>query len=240
MKLRALLVDDEEDAATALKLLLEKTCPDLHISGIEHSALAAVKRINKEQVDVLFLDVEMPGENGFGLLDLLKGGNFYVIFTTAHSDYAIHAIKYGAKDYLLKPIDPDELVTAVKKAREHYAQTDKSSQLSRSEPTISVATSKGISFLKKENIVFVKANGRYSEINCADGSVHLICKNIGEYENELRADHFFRVHKSFLINCKRVLKINSLDGGFVEMDNHKEIEISKRKKKEFIHFLRKN
>jgi two-component system, LytTR family, response regulator len=119
MNLKALIVDDEKEAGQALSLMLQKTCPDLEITGIFYSAIDAAMALKKSKVDILFLDVEMPGGNGFDMLEIVDNKNLYVIFTTAHSEYAIRAIKKGAKDYLLKPIDPDELVMAVAKAQRH-------------------------------------------------------------------------------------------------------------------------
>lgn len=238
MKFNALIVDDEMDAATALRLLLEKTCDNVKITGICLSVVEAIKFINKEQIDILFLDIEMPGGDGFDLLEILKNKMPYVIFTTAHHEYAIKAIKYGARDYLLKPLDPDELVAAIQKASEHLNKNEKNSIPSASLSSLAVRTNKEILFLNKEDILYIRADGRYSEIVCKSDRRYNICKNIGELEAELGGDSFFRVHKSYLINCKHILKINSNDGGFIEMCDQKEIEISRRKKAEFLHFLK--
>ncbi|MCD6065766.1 MAG: response regulator transcription factor [Bacteroidetes bacterium] len=238
MKLKALIVDDEKDAANALKLLIEETCGYIKIAGVAASVAESIKFINKEEIAILFLDIEMPGGSGFDLLDLMGEKEPYIIFTTAHSQYAIQAIKQGAKDYLLKPIDPDELVAAVEKARSYLSKEQNHLPSSKSIATLPVATPKGILLLNKTDILYIKADGRYSDIHCADGQHYTICRNIGEFEQDLSTDFFFRVHKSFLINCKHIFKIKSSDGGSVEMSNHKEIEISKRKKAEFLKFLK--
>lgn len=230
MKLKALIVDDEQEVATALRLILQKTCPNIEVTNICLSVIEGVKALKKNPVDIIFLDIEMSGGNGFDLMEILGDEIPYVIFSTAHSEYAIKAVKAGAKDYLLKPIDPDELIAAVEKATTSLNKTQVKSKPS----TISVNSTNGIIFLNKEDIVYIKADGRYSEIHCRDERSYTICKNIGEYEDELASDFFFRVHKSYLINCKHVVKIKSTDGGFVEMINLKEIEISKRKKTEFL------
>ncbi len=196
MKLRALIVDDEQEVATALKLILQKTCPNIEVINICLSVIEGVKALKKNSIDIIFLDIEMSGGNGFDL----------------------------------KPIDPDDLIAAVEKATSSFTKT----QVKNKPSTISVNSANGIIFLNKEDIVYIKADGRYSQIHCRDERSYTICKNIGEYEDELASDFFFRVHKSYLINCKHVVKIKSTDGGFVEMINLKEIEISKRKKTEFL------
>jgi two-component system, LytTR family, response regulator len=239
MKLKALIVDDEKEVANALRLLLSHTCPDVEIVGICHTIVDAIKTCKNKLPDILFLDIEMPGGSGFDVLEVIgKDHEARVIFTTAHSEYAIRAIKSGAKDYLLKPIDPDELILAVEKVREEKSSEAKPRVVQRNSSSIPVTTSKGILLLNKEDIIFIKAEGRYSQLYCRDEKSYTVCKNIGEYEEELSSDFFFRVHKSYIINCKHVVKINSSDGGFVEMSNKKEIEISKRKKGEFIQFLK--
>lgn len=238
MTLKALIVDDEKDVSLALKLLLNKTCPDIEIIGVVHSAMDAVKALKKEMADILFLDVEMPGGNGFDLLEIVDNKELYVIFTTAHNEYAIKAIKNGAKDYILKPIDPDELIASVAKARTDIESIKANGANGRATSTLSISTSKGLMFVSKEDVIYIKADGRYSELYCKNEQRYTVCKNIGEYEEELSRDFFFRVHKSYLINCKHVVKINSDDGGFVEMNNKAEIEISKRRKAEFLKFLK--
>src|SRR4051812_21254907 len=201
MTMKALIVDDEKDVSQALKLLLNKTCPDIEIIGVVHSAMDAVKALKKEMADVLFLDIEMPGGNGFDLLEVVDNKKLYVIFTTAHSEYAIKAIKNGAKDYILKPIDPDELINSVSKARKEIDSIRTNGTNTKVSTTLSVSTPKGLTFVSKEDVIYIKADGRYSELYCKDEQRYTVCKNIGEYEEELSNDFFFRVHKSYLINC---------------------------------------
>ncbi len=238
--MKALIVDDEKELGMALKLLLNKTCPDVEVMDILHSAMDAAKGIKKYQPEILFLDIEMPDGNGFDVLEMIEGKNLYVIFTTAHSQYAIQAIKNGARDYILKPIDPDELINSVTKARVEIESRKKIQYTGRTGSSLSVTTPKGVVILNKEEVIYIKAAGRYSELHCRDGKYYTVCKNIGEYEQELSRDFFFRVHKSYLINCKYLVKINAADGGFVELANKSEIEISKRRKSEFLKFLKQS
>lgn len=236
MILKALIVDDEKEVANALKMLLAHTCPDVEVINVCYSIVDAMKTCRAKTPDIMFLDIEMPGGSGFDLLEVMEKEKLpYVVFTTAHSQYAIKAIKAGASDYILKPVDPDELMVAVDKIRKNKRSLVTGHKTSGS---ISVTTARGISIINKEDILYIKADGRYSELHCVNEKCYTACKNIGEYEDELKTDFFFRIHKSFIINCKHVIKINSTDGGFVEMSNKKEIEISKRKKGEFIQFLK--
>jgi len=237
MKLKALIVEDEKEAANALKLLLLKTCPDIDIEGICESAVEAAKALKKTPVDILFLDIEMPGGTGFDVIEMIDQKKLYVIFTTAHNEYAIKALKKGVKDYLLKPIDPDELIMAVERVKELQDKSN-SPRHYKNTGTITINTSKEVVFVEKEEVIYLKAAGRYTEVFCKKKKQYTVCKNIGEFESELGKDLFFRVHKSYLINCKHVQKINSVDGGFVVMSNKTEIEISKRRKSDFLKFLK--
>jgi two-component system LytT family response regulator len=108
----------------------------------------------------------------------------------------------------------------------------------RTQSYLTINTGKGVVLLNKTDVLYIKADGRYSTVYCIDGKNHVVCKNIGEYESELNKDFFFRVHKSYLVNCKFVIQINSRDGDFVELVNNTEIELSKRRKTEFLEFLR--
>jgi two-component system LytT family response regulator len=235
--MNVVIVDDEKEVSKALELLLKKTCPNVRIKAIVHNAIDAAKELKKGEIELLFLDIEMPGGSGFDLLELLNGKKPYTIFTTAYSEYAIKAIKAGAGDYILKPIDPDELIMAVKKAEQHLSNKSQNEGKGQSR-TITIATTKQVFLLDKKDVIYLKADGRYTQVVCINGTTHLVCRNIGEFEEELLNDFFFRVHKSYLVNCKHVSKISSADGGFAVMSNATEIEISKRRKAEFLKYVR--
>lgn len=231
--IKALIVDDEPRVAEALRLLLHNVCPEIDVAGICYSAIDAVKLYRQTGARILFLDIEMPGGNGFDVFEMI-GHEAVVIYTTAYEQYAVKAIRHGALDYLLKPVDPDELKAAVSKALlrlEHHSKP-----ASRNSAII-VFTSQETLILEKENLLYLRANGRYTELFFKNGSQYTMCKNIGDYEDELKADRFFRIHRSYLVNCRHVVKIQSSDSGFAVMSNGMEIEISKRKKTEFLKFL---
>lgn len=237
MKLKALIIEEEKSAARELHGLLEKNCSQVKVTGVYTSVSEAASFIGKETMDVLFLNAEMPGSISPGMRELVGSTQLYTVFMATHQDYAIKAIKQDADDFLQKPIDAGELVISMNKAQEHFDKP-KSAAFVKSSPTLPVNTQAGIFLLNKEDIIYIKADGRYSELYYRDEQRYSVCKNIGLYEGELRNDFFFRVHKSYLVNCRHIIKINSRNGSFVELKNHKEIELSKRKKSEFLRFLK--
>lgn len=232
MKIKAIIVDDEKEAGEALELLLKHTCPYVEIAGICRSAIDAARLFKQIKPDILFLDIEMSGGTGFDLLDIIDT-NAGIIFVTAFDQYAIKAIRHGAKDYLLKPVDPDELKAAVDKV---ISSPTRFVEISRGS-TIVVSSNRETFILNKEDLLYLKANGRYTELFFANGDHYTMCKNIGEYESELKNERFFRIHRSYLVNCRHVTKIDSSNNGFAVMCNGLEIELSKRRKTEFLKFL---
>jgi two-component system LytT family response regulator len=232
--LKALLIDDEKNALTALRKMLEQFCPDVTVIGEAQTALEGIRLIRQQEPDVLFLDVEMPGGTGFDLLDTLDKKTFATIFTTAHEQYTLPALRSGATDYLLKPISLDELRASIKRVIE---KKEKNRIAVKENPRVSISNSEGILFVPATDIICVEGDGRYSRFYLVDGKEHVISRNLGELEEELRASKFFRVHKSWLVNCQHVTKISSRDGGFAILSNGKEIEISRRKKAEFMQMM---
>lgn len=231
-KIRALIVDDEADVAQALNLILKETCPDVEIVRMCHSVHDASEILNKREIDLLFLDIQMPGGTGFDLLELMNIRVPCVIFTTGYSEFAIRALRSGAVDYLLKPIDPDELVKAVARVKAALDKNEKAPFL------LAVHTTKGLCMLNKDDVMYIKADGRYSELHCVNAKTYLVCKNIGEYEAELQDKFFFRAHKSYLVNRSHVCAVKSAEKDFIELSDKQLIELSKRKKAEFLEFLK--
>jgi two-component system LytT family response regulator len=231
--IHAVIVDNERDAQEALQALLAEFCPEVNVKGTASSALEAIKIVNTVDPDLVFLDVEMPGGGGFDFLESSSGRKFSVVFTTAYKEYAIKAIKYGAMDYLLKPIDPTDLRALVDRILE------KNKEKARSEKyKVTLAHKDAIVVVPATDIVYIRADDRYSTVYLHSGSEHTVSRNIKEFERELSSQRFFRVHKSYLINCDHVKQINRIDGGFIELMNGREIEISRRKKAEFLRFLK--
>lgn len=193
----------------------------------------------------MFLDVEMPSGDGFSLLERFNEITFQIIFTTAFDEYAIKAIKFHALDYLLKPIDIDELRVAVenvKKALQEDRKVDNrygEMLQSRKENTgkLALPIKDGIVYLSISEIVRVESDGAYSIFYTDCGKKHLSSKNLGEYEEILPAYGFFRVHRSHIINVKKVKKFIRSDGNFIEMEDGSRVEIARRKKDEFLEIM---
>lgn len=237
MKLKVMIADDDEASALALQIMLKRyfanECEVMSVTSTVKETLAFLK---ERSPDLVFLDIELPDGSGFDVLERASKKIKQFVFTTAHSIYAIQAIKHEAMDYLLKPVSLDDLKGVITKAQKKLKRNQKGAEPS-SGKSIPVPTAEGHCFINKQDILYIKAEGRYSLLFCVNGENYMVCKNIGEYEQDLNGDFFFRIHRSYLVNCNHVTRINNRDGGFIEMNNHAEIEISKRKKSEFIRFL---
>ncbi len=241
----ALIVDDEKRNRESLKKLLKDTCPGVQLSGEASSVTEALECIQKQPPQLVFLDVEMPNGSGFELLRQLNKIPFKVVFVTAHSHYALKAIKFSAVDYLLKPVDVDDLTEAVKKAENeiHFNHQTQYNGLLKNLETgsvhkLAIPVKGGIAFLEPEDIIRLEADGTYTHI-FLNGEKYTATKNIKEYEYLLVDFNFFRSHNSHLINLNHVKQFNRVDGYFVQMDDGSMVEISRRKKEEFIELMRR-
>ncbi len=239
----ALIVDDLKKNRESLQKLLTEYCPQVSVTGNAASVAEAIRFFEHNHPNIVFLDVEMPNGSGFDLLRQLKQINFKVIFVTAHAHYALKAIKFSAVDYLLKPIDVDDLVEAVKKAEReihfnHQAQNDR--LLHNLEPgnvhKLAITVKDGTVFLGPEEIIRLQADGTYTHIFLKDQKF-TAAKNIKEYEYLLLEYNFFRSHNSHLINLNHVKQYNKNGGYFVQMDDGSTAEISRRKKEEFFELM---
>ena len=242
--LRTVIIDDEERSRKNLAALLSQECPNVEIVGYANSATSGIERIKKHNPDVIFLDVEMPNGTGFDLLENIEEIDFQVIFTTAYNHYAVKAIKFSALDYLLKPIDIKELKLAVEKAEKridtHAKGTNavlKNFSAFSGFHKIALPTNKGLVLIQVNEIIRCEASGSYTFFWFIDGKKMLVSKNIKEYEDLLVDHDFFRVHKSHLINISHVKKYLHEDGGYVVMADNSKIEVSRRKKDEFLRKL---
>lgn len=237
--LTAILVDDEEKSLKNLNILLTDHCREIEILKMASNALEAVKAILSEKPDLVFLDVQMPGYNGFDVLDQIKETSSTVIFTTAHKDYAINALRRGAFDYLLKPIDSDELKYCIQRALEKI--TKDKGILSTSAPMpgiIELSVKDGIIFIKPEQIIRLEASGSYTQFFMENNIKHVVSKSMKEYEALLDPAIFFRCHNSHIINLKKVAKFTHSNGYFAELSNGSIVEIARRNKDLFLQKLK--
>jgi two-component system LytT family response regulator len=228
-----------------LKNLLREFCPGVELLAAAASIDEAVPLLLNTEPDLVFLDIELQTATGFDLLRRLPDASFEVVFTTAFEQYAIQAIKYSSLDYLLKPIDIDELQAAVAKARERKNEQQKHAQmevllanLENQKPgagrRICLSTADGLEFLHVEEIMYCEAAGSYTTFHLRDDRSVLVSKNLREYELLLDNQAFMRVHNSYLVNLKEVQRYVKTEGGYLLMKNGAQIGISPRKREEFL------
>jgi two-component system, LytTR family, response regulator len=246
--MKAIIVDDELYCTQVLSALLKKHCPGVEIIAELTDPQQAVGFIAENPPDLLFLDIEMPRLNGFDLLERCKPIRFQVIFTTAYNQYALRAIKISALDYLLKPIDAEELVEAVGKAKalaqepawEQFELMENTRRAGDTAPRqIALSTLEGLTFVKVEDILYCKSEGSYTNLYFTAGEVMLLSKSIKEVGELLTACGFLRVHHSYLINLNHIKRYIRGEGGEVIMKNGDNIPVSRSKKATFLDHIAK-
>jgi two-component system, LytTR family, response regulator len=247
--IKTVLIDDEKNALEMLEWQLETYCPQITICALSKSADEGIAAIEIHQPPLVFLDIEMPKKNGFDLLRAFPDPFFDVIFTTAYDRFAIRAIKLAALDFLLKPIDAEDLITAVQRfeKRQHHQHFGEQLQqllLQYAQPgmlpgKIPFATSEGIIFVKPENIVYCEAVSNYTHIHFMDKTRLIVSKTLKDVEDVLLNYRFFRIHHSFMINLQHIHKYLKADGGTVEMHTGVQLPVSRQKKDAFIEILMK-
>lgn len=247
--IRAIIVDDEENARRIINNFISEFCPSVQIIDEAEDVKTAVKLINKNEVDLIFLDIEMPNENGFALFDYFNKPTFETIFCTAYSEYAIRAFEVSATDYLLKPIGVTKLMEAVKKVENKLLSKNNSYEnisalkenLAEKEiKKIGIHIGDGIVFMDLDDILYFEADGSYTIIHHKEGS-DLTVKKIKHFEDLLSSDkRFFRIHRSYLINVSRIKKYSKKDGLTVTYDERTLLPISREKKEDFEEFMQLN
>ncbi|MGN6645718.1 MAG: LytR/AlgR family response regulator transcription factor [Cytophaga sp.] len=243
-KIKALIIDDETDGRSVLHTLLKLYCPQVDVIGESGSGEEGLAMIDDLNPELVFLDIDMPGINGFSLLKRIKEITFEVIFVTAHHHYALKAIKHSALDYLLKPVDKTELIQAVEKYAnsEQTKVNERMSFLLKNETKdagelsqIILNVREGYIFAEIDQIVRCEADGNYTQVFFKNGEKQLACKTLKEFESILSQNNFWRIHKSHLINLKYLKKyIKGDGGGNVVMADNSEIEVSRRNKDAFL------
>jgi two-component system LytT family response regulator len=234
---RAIIIDDELIGVNTLKILIEKHVPyTIRVVATSTEPESGIKLIEDYRPDVVFLDISMPKMNGFELLEKLQYRDFKLIFTTAHEEYAIKAIKNKAYDYLLKPIDIDELKQCINNV---VKETEKKEPLKASTyRTIELSVKDGIIFIKPDDIIRLEASGSYTQFYLSNGIKHIASKNLKDYEALLDPLSFYRCHLSHVINLRHVIKLVSTDGLFAKMSDDSLVEIAKKNKQIFIERLK--
>lgn len=237
----AIIVDDEINNIENLQQLLVKYCTDVNVIGTATTVAQAKQLISHQAPDLLLLDVQLAGETGFDLLQQVPHKNFEVIFVTAHSEYGIRAIKFAALDYLLKPVDPAELQSAIAKAslKKHtekqqlqlqsllqFVQHKQTKELHR----IALPSAKETRLVNPEQIIRCESMNNYTRFFLDSGEVLLISKPIYEYEELLQDYGFIRCHQTHLVNLSAVKSWLKTDSGFLLLHNGEQIPVSRQKK----------
>ncbi|QEH40958.1 LytTR family DNA-binding domain-containing protein [Chitinophaga sp. XS-30] len=245
-EIKAIIVDDEQHCIDALKAMLQKKCPEVTVLAGVNSVSDARQIIDELQPDLVFLDVEMPHQNGFELLKQYDKVVFDVIFTTAYEQYALKAIKFNALDYLLKPFSVQDLQEALRKYHERrlnkqdagitpieaFLQNMKTMQ--QTNKKIALPTINGLVFMPVQNIVRCESTGNYTKIFFTDRKQLLVSKPLKEFEELLTDVDFFRIHNSHLINLQQMESYIQGEGGFALMSDGTQVEVSRRRKADFL------
>lgn len=248
--IRAIIVDDELKGRNLLNELIKNRFPEIDIIALAKNADEGIQFISKNNPDVVFLDINMPGKSGFDMLQEIQPVHFEIIFITAYDKYAIRAFRYHAFDYLLKPIDTDELSICIERLKEKKLQLDFRERLEslmtqirqpqQIPDRITINSLDGITVIPVTDIVYLEAAGTYTLFYMKNKEKIVSSLNLKEYEDLLADHHFFRIHNSFLINLAEVKKYIKTDGGSVLMTNENEVSISKRRRDEFLKLLGSN
>lgn len=246
--IKALIVEDEKNSQELLKDLIEQYCEGVEVVAIAGSVASALQAIEDHKPDLVFQDIELPDGDGFQVLEKASPLDFEVIFTTAYDQYAMRAFKFAATDYLLKPIDIDELTAAVKRVVEKHEEGTPSPPNQENISTllqnirnlqqpfrrIVLPTSNGFTVVDPKDIIRCESDRNYTFIFLNDGRKILVSRTIKEYDEMLEDFNFFRIHQSHLINLNYLKNYTRGRGGYVELTNGTTLDVSARRKSEFL------
>ncbi len=244
--INAIIIDDEERARNTLSSLLLNYCPEITVLATCANVPDGVLAINKHKPDVVFLDIEMPDYNGFELLGFFREIDFDIIFVTAYSEYAIKAFEISAVDYILKPIDIDQLKNSVEKLKQKKLHSQMQEQIELLKESykgddirkIALSMSNGLTFVEIADIVLLEADGAYTTFYLKDGQKILVSKKLKFYEDILsNRSFFFRTHRSYFVNVNYIKKYSRSENAIL-MDNEFSITISRDRKQEFESLLK--
>lgn len=242
--IKSILIDDERNALEMMEWLLKTYCPQVEVVEMCLSAEQGIEAIRKHKPDVVFLDIEMPKMNGFGMLEQFDKLFFDVVFCTAYDQFAIKAFRYSALNYLLKPVDPEDLKTTVARLEEKKSAPTREQfelllqniqKIGKNTPQrIALTTNDGLIFVPTADILYCMAESNYTVVVLAGGKKVLVSKVLKEVDEALSGNDFCRVHNSYLININRIKKFVRGEGGYIIMDDDATIGISRSRKQEFM------
>ena len=246
--MKVILIDDEKHCRDGLSIMLNKYCPQVEIADQCSNAKQALESIAENEPDLVFLDIEMPDMNGFEMLEYCKDYHFEIIFTTAYNEYAIQAIRHSALDYLLKPVNKDELINAIARAKDNKSshtssRIEKLLELMEGKKVpgrIALPTIDGLIMVDTKDIVYCESENNYTRFHLVNNKTIFVSKTLKKVEMLLEADDsFFRIHHSFIINLHFLQRYIKGDGGEVVMSTGQTLTVSRIKKLEFLDKLEK-
>lgn len=242
--LKAVIIDDEKNAVTAMEIAIKEYCPDVEVVGTAMSAKDGIKEIQNKNPDLVFVDIEMPQMTGLEMIQQLGSRNFEVIFVTAYDQFAVKAFKVDATDYLLKPINVLELINAVKKIGERIKKNEAIDSSEKIKNVLSgkltLPTANGSEYINIKDILRIEADGSYSKVFTMDKNVRLVTKNLKSLESSLDGESFFRCHNSHLINVEYIKKFTpTKDKGIIEMIDGSDIPVARSVKAELAELIKK-
>lgn len=248
MKLNAIIIDDEHKSGETLHSLINEYCKNVSVERLADSLESGVAAIRNLQPQLVFLDIELQNATGFDLLEQVRDQQFEVIFTTAFEQYALRAFQFCAVDYILKPVDSQALIEAVKKVEDKVTQQQayrnievllQNFKTPQPNHKIALPTSDGLVFLMVKDIMRLEADGSYTHFFFRNGKKLLVSKKIKEYEELLAPYRFYRVHHSHMVNLEEIEKYVRGEGGYVVLTDGSVVYVSKRKKEDFMAILDK-
>jgi two-component system, LytTR family, response regulator len=237
--LNAIIIDDEPDCCESLSILLKRNCPEVNIAATFYSAEKALAALNEINPQLVFLDIEMPNMNGFEMLEKLPSIDFELIFTTSYDQYAIRAIRFSALDYLLKPIDREELQKAVKKVMNRLQKPltqqleillQRINHTNQSIQRIALPTMEGLKLVPVDSIISCASEGNYTIFLMKDKQKIVVSRPLKEVEEMLEEHSFFRVHHSYIVNMNEIDRFIKTDGGYLIMSDGSSVDVSRSKK----------
>jgi len=241
--LKTIIVDDEPDCSETLGIMLDRYCPEVDVAAVCSSGAAALEAIATQHPQLVFLDIEMPHLNGFQLLERLPLIDFELVFTTSYDQYAIKAIRFSALDYLLKPVDRDELRAAVAKVAKRQ-QPPLPQQLDillqRIQPPVSriaIPTMEGLQMIFVGDIISCAASGNYTTLHVKDKQKITVSRTLKEVEEMLEGSGFLRVHQSWLVNCAKINRYVRGDGGYLVMTDGAMVDVARSRKEALLKHL---
>jgi len=244
--IRTILIDDEAAALNAIEKKLEIYCDGIDILCACDSSKDGLKAIVDHKPDLIFLDIEMPWMNGFELLSCLGDNlDFHVVFVTAYDQYAIQAFKVKAIDYLLKPVDKDDLINCIQRVKSEMQRMDRESLSDLIEEMdtpmhlkkVMIHSTEGIEVLEMQGIIYCEAASNYTYIYTTQDRKIVVSKTLAEIEKILDPKSFIRSHKSYTVNLNQIQRYSSTDGGELVLKNGKNVPVSRRKKDEVLQII---